>query len=188
MWLESRVRDESLYQRKDRTVLHHGKHRPQQILLGEWIPSITDLQLPIHLFQHVHTPLSKNNAGLLLHLQQASTNPDAWLVDACIGRPTLQLGCHEGHQQQGHQIFTRFVETQQSLYRQQQVRVWSHWSHMATGMKDLVSGLKAKKWQLSDFGLWKVRSKVRHLEFVESMCLFRDTSKGLKFWQDILFT
>lgn len=156
-------------------------------------------QLPIHLFQHVHTPLSKNNAGLLLHLQLASTNPDAWLVDACIGRPTLQLGCQEGHQQQGHHIFTRFVETQQSLYRQQQVRVWSpcenqqvrvwsHWSHMATGMKDLVSGLKAKKWQLSDFGLWKVRSKVRHLEFVESMCLFRDTSKGLKFWQDILFT
>lgn len=60
---------------------------------------------------------------MLLQLQQTSTIPDAWRVDACIGQPTLQLGCQEGHQQQGHQIFTRFVETQQSLYRQQQVRV-----------------------------------------------------------------
>lgn len=135
-------------------------------------------------------PLPKNNS---------CTIPDAWLVDACIGRPTLQLGCQEGLLQQGHQILTRFVETQQSLSRQQQVRVWSHcenqqvrvwshWSHVATGMKDLVSGLKATKWQLSDFGLWKVGSKVGHLEFVECMCLFRDTSKGLQFWQDILFT
>lgn len=103
---------------------------------------------------------------MLLHLQQASTIPDAWRVDACIGQPTLQLGCQEGHQQQGHQVFARFVETQQSLYTTAGTGVITLWKSASTGVitlkphgnRDERLGVSFKGEKVTAVWLWSLKS------------------------------